>query len=227
MLYIRRSVYVSYLPEAAQRVVGFDIPRTELGEASWKRIAKLPFRVVGADGAEISEPVWYVEISVWNGGTMPINRERIRRPLAFTFPAAHKLIDTQALHVEAKDGVEITRASDSREGVVVNWNYMDPGKGFQIAVAYTGATPGTVKWDDAYLDSDIIDANLPIFSRNTRRAFGALAFYAIVIGISFVALMATKTPKVRFLFFLSYCLITTGLTYWLVDAALRSGTPPF
>jgi hypothetical protein len=119
-----------------------------------------PIKIVSPDGKEITSPVYDIEVSIWNGGSEPINRDKIRRPVILTFPHVESFLGFRVLHQNPNDGLTIVSNSSSPASLKVSWDYMDPGQGFKIAVVFAtteNLAPPTL---NSYIVANVIDTNM-------------------------------------------------------------------
>lgn len=224
-LMLHQEYYVAYAPGSPLgfRNTGLPNPDRRLTPTT---LPDPPFRIVARDGSEIKTPIWDVQISVWNGGNVSLGADRIRKPLVFNIASADKILGVRVLHDEPKDGVRATIIAGERESVAVDWKYMDPGKGFKIAVIFTGEKPGDVEWD-GYIDGKIEDTRKGAFSRYLPQILTTAIIVLAVGTLLFGYADAARSPRATVLISLGVPLLTVLTSVGLVTFLMRVASPPF
>ena len=126
------------------------------------------------------------------GGSLPIDRDKMRRPVTIALPGATRILGVRILQQNANDGMDITLKSDAPPTLQVTWNYMDPGAGVKFAVVMTGDSLGRPVIT-GYLDGKIVDTDIPAFERHWGRAAALVAASSLIVfmGMS----VAGRLPK--------------------------------
>lgn len=189
------------------------------------RLPNPPVKIISLDGEEITSPVYDMEVSIWNGGSEPINRDKIRRPLVLIFPHIDLFLGIRILHENPNDGLKISVLKSSPASVEVLWDYMDPGKGFKFAAVFAGSGDIYPLQHNGYLDARIVDTDkeIPSFSwRNIITTLVLLSLY-ILFGVAVFG----KNNRSRFLGIVFTISIALSIPVLFIEFVLKGSTPPF
>lgn len=204
-----------------QKLLGIDALRPP-----FSTLRDPPFKVIAEDGSEVQQPIYEVQISVWNRGSVALGAERLRTPLEITLPNATSLGSPRVLHADPRDGLEVQVGGGKPPHLRLRWKYMDPDRGFRLSLVYTADRPALLD-RVAYIDGILENANLPAASRYPLQA---IILVLMVLGSATLLLFLgtrQKSPVYAMLFAAGGILVLMGGTWYLVNAALTLVEAPF
>lgn len=106
------------------------------------RISTPAIHLVDSQNAPITSDTYLQTFTVWNSGSAPIEPNEVRRPLAFMFQGAKRILDCRIVNATDQDvcGFQLSKTSPSgapiSNAVVLDWKHFDPRKGVKFQVIY-------------------------------------------------------------------------------------------
>jgi hypothetical protein len=185
-----------------------------------------PIKILSSDGKAITSPVFDVEVSVWNGGYEPINRDKIRRPLVITFPHVDSLLGIRVLHENPNDGLKLIPGTSSPASVQVSWDYMDPGAGFKFAVIF--ATPDVLyplQTNSYIAGAKVIDTDREIPGMSWRNVVITGGLWTL--SSLFLLTLLLRVRKHRYVVQAILFLFVFSTSLWLAIFTIKGPAPPF
>jgi hypothetical protein len=158
------------------------------------------FKLYNRDSTLINENVYLLSGTIWNSGDIEVKKEEVRRQLAIFLGNSTKLLDFKI--IKQKDSIaNFSMIKKESNLLQIDWDYFDPGFGFNFQIIYTGDINPDIKFRGIFLGISEINEIKPY---NKTHKLWNLTFILQIINLITLPLIIYRERKERkFEFWLS------------------------
>jgi hypothetical protein len=108
------------------------------------------------DSIPITEDMWIITGKIWNSGKLPIDKTDVRMPITISINDSLRIADYKVTNQKDLEVADFTLDKLSNYELVVDWDYFDPGYGFEYQIIYIGNAEVNLYIHGRVLDVDNI-----------------------------------------------------------------------
>ena len=116
-------------------------------------------RLTANDTTEIKENVYVVSVKFWNNGKIEIKKNDVRKDFLISFSEITTILDYKIVQQTKPDVAKFSLQSEE-EKVKVDWDYFDPGFGFEFQIIYASDSFSDLIFEGYVLGAEIKEVEL-------------------------------------------------------------------
>lgn len=111
-------------------------------------------KLLSADSVIINESVYITNFVIWNNGELEISKKDLRKDFKLIVPKGFEILDYKITNHTHPD-ISNFRLVQKGDELIIDWDYFDPGFGFELQLIYSGNENSHIELDGYVLGKSI------------------------------------------------------------------------